>query len=123
MNVITIDVPADLWLSANQRLHWAPKAKRTRELRALGYAHAGSTGPFKVAHVAAFIGYPRNGKADPSNAAPTVKALIDGITDAGVFPDDDSTHLIGPTYLRDPKPPVPGAYRVRLVITSQEIPW
>jgi hypothetical protein len=48
-------------------------------------------------HVAAFIGYPRNGKADPANAAPTVKALIDGMVDAGVWPDDDSTYVIGPT--------------------------
>lgn len=79
--------------------------------------------PVGTAHVAAFIGYLRKGTADPSNAAPTVKALIDGLTDAGLWPDDDSTHVIGPTYLRDPKSPTPGHYTVRLVLTSQEVPW
>ncbi|WP_107768484.1 hypothetical protein [Nocardioides terrigena] len=118
-------IPAAYWLSANQRLHWAPKAKRTAWLREVGKqaAELHNVGPFDVTHVAAFIGYTKNGTADPSNATPTVKALIDGMTDAGVWPDDDSTHVIGPTFLRDPKSKVPDHYTVRLVITSQEIPW
>lgn len=125
MTTLTFTIPADWWLSANQRLHWAPKSERTRALRFLGRANANTQQipTFDVTHVAAFIGYPRNGKADPANAAPTVKALIDGMVDAGVWPDDDSTHVIGPTYLRDPKSPTPGHYTVRLVLTPQEVPW
>lgn len=125
MAEVTFTIPADMWLSANQRLHWAPKAKRTAYLRALGKHGAGLAWmpAFDVTHVAAFIGYLRNGTADPANAAPTIKALVDGMTDAGVWPDDDSTHVIGPTYLRDPKSPTPGHYTVRLVLTPQEIPW
>lgn len=123
MTTIAIDVPKSLWLSLNDRTHWAEKARRTRALRCLGYSHGGSVGRQGISHVAAFIAYPRNGKADPSNAASTVKALVDGLVDAGVFADDDSTQLIGPTYLRDPSTGQPGLYRVRLVITSQEIPW
>lgn len=122
---LTFTIPADLWLSANQRMHWAPKAERIRALRAHGRYAAQDAGhpTHDVTHVAAFIGYLRNGKADPANAAPTVKALIDGMVDAGVWPDDDSTHVIGPTYLRDPKSPTPGHYTVRLVLTPQEVPW
>lgn len=125
MTELTFTIPADMWLSANQRLHWAPKAARTRWLRtyAIGRTRQVGVEPFDVVHVAAFIGYMRNGTADPANAAPTVKALIDGMTDAGVWADDDSTHVIGPTYLRDPKSPTPGHYTVRLVLTPQEIPW
>lgn len=127
MTTLTFAIPADQWLTANDRLHWAPKAKRTAHLRNLGFLVATRNGmydaQFDVTHVAAFIGYLRNGKADPANAAPTVKALIDGLTDAGVWPDDDSTHVIGPTYLRDPKSPTPGHYTVRLVLTNQTIPW
>lgn len=121
---VTFTIPADLWLSHNQRLHWADKAKRTKALREMGWATArrDKVPAHDVTHVAAFIGYPRNGKADPANAA-VVKPLIDGMTDAGVWPDDDSTHVIGPTYLRDPKSPTPGHYTVRLVLTSQEVPW
>lgn len=125
MTELTFTIPADWWLSANDRMHWAPKAKRTAWLRAEGkraavYEAVPEQG---ATHVAAFIGYLRNGRTDPANAAPTVKALIDGMTDAGVWPDDDSTHVIGPTYLRDPKSPTPGHYTVRLVLTEQEVPW
>ena len=124
MTTLTFTIPPDLWLSANQRMHWAPKAKRTKWLRVLGRANANTQQipPLGPCHVAAFIGYPSNRKADPANAAPTVKALIDGLVDAGVWPDDDSTHVIGPTYLRDPKT-ADGTYSVRLVLTPQDIPW
>lgn len=130
MNTITFTIPANLWLSANDRRHWADKAKRTRDLRSLGYAGSvfnTSPGydvfPFGTTHVAAFIGYPRNGKADPANAAPTVKALIDGMVDAGVWPDDDSTYVIGPTYLRDKASGQAGVHTVRLVLAAQDVPW
>jgi crossover junction endodeoxyribonuclease RusA len=120
-NSVTFAIPADLWMSANDRMHWAEKARRTRQLRALTnwerLPRLGTT------HVAAFIGYPRNGKADPANAAPTVKALIDGMVDAGVWPDDDSTYVIGPTYLRDKASGQAGVHTVRLVLTAQDIPW
>ena len=124
MTTLTFTIPPDLWLSANDRMHWAPKAKATAALRSMGTmtAYREKVRDLGPTHVAAFIGYLRNGRADPSNAAPTVKALIDGMTDAGVWPDDDSTHVIGPTYLRDPKT-TNGAYSVRLVLTEQEVPW
>lgn len=122
---LAFTIPKSWWISANHRTHWAVKARATRDLRQLGATTVRKYGfePVGTVHVAAFIGYLTGGKADPSNAAPTVKALIDGCTDAGLWPDDDSTHVIGPTYLRDPKSPTPGHYTVRLVLTSQEVPW
>ena len=116
---LTFTIPRSWWLTANQRLHWADKARRVRTIRRLAYASSVDLGlePFGPTHVGAYIGYLTAGRADPSNAAPTVKALIDGMTDAGIWPDDDSTHVIGPTYLRDPKSPTPGAYTVRLTLT------
>lgn len=122
MSTLHFDIPDAWWLSANDRRHWADKAKRTRALRELGQIMARNLGPRGITHVAAFIGYPRAGRADPANAAPTVKALIDGMVDAGVWPDDDSVHVIGPTFLRDDKSP-PGTHAVRLVLTPQDIPW
>ena len=44
------------------------------------------------------------------------------MVDAGVWPDDDSTHVIGPTYLRGDKSTW-GAHAIRLVLTEQDIPW
>lgn len=125
MTTLTYTIPSNLWLSLNDRRHWAPSARATAALRILGRAvaareHVGTPGP---CHVAAFIGYPTVGRADPSNAAPTVKALIDGITDAGVWPDDDHTYVIGPTYLRDPATRKRGIHTVRLVLTPQDVLW
>lgn len=54
--------------------------------------------------------------------ARTGRILADGMVDAGVWPDDDSTHVLGPTYMRDPKTD-DGNHRVRLVLASQEVPW
>lgn len=125
MTELTFTIPDNLWLSANDRRHWADKAKRTRGLRDMAQVEVRANWKIlhlSTSHVAAFIGYPRNGKADPANAAPTVKALIDGLVDAGVWPDDDSTHVIGPTYLRGDKSAT-GVHTVRFVITPQEVPW
>lgn len=121
---LNVVIRNEFWMSANDRMHWAQKAKRTRVLRQYGCVTGtrADTPTLGTSHVAAFIGYPRNGKADPANAAPTVKALIDGLVDAGVWPDDDSTYVLGPTYLRGEKCPA-GQHTVRFVITSQEIPF
>lgn len=116
---LTFTIPNDLWLSANQRLHWRPKAERTSWLRdfAATRAEFGPHGRYtRPVHVTAHIGYPTNGRADPANAAPTVKALIDGLVDAGVFIDDDHTHLIGPDYRRDTVKAPRGLHTVRLEI-------
>lgn len=117
---ITIDVPERLWMSANDRMHWAQKAKRTKALRAIAFGQARKFQPMRVAHCAAFVAYPRAGRADPANSSPVVKALIDGCVDAALIPDDDHHHLIGPDYRRDPNTGVRGLHRVRLVFTDQE---
>ena len=111
---IDLDVPAALWLTANGREHWREKARRTKALRAL--AHARCTprttrygGPVNVT---AIISYPTARKADPSNAAPTVKALLDGIVDAGVLGDDDHRHVPRVSFERGPDTKTRGLYRV-----------
>jgi len=120
---LIIDVPSSEWLSANGRTHWAEKARRTRALRtrAAFTARNQHIQPVHVAHVTAHIQYPTTGRADPGNASTTVKALIDGLTDAGVWEDDDHLHVIGPDYRRDTGRSQKGWHRVRLVITEQEV--
>lgn len=124
-STLTLDIPSALWLTSNQRLHWAAKAKRTRAIRHLAAvrARAEKLPRFEVAHVTAYIGYPTNAKADPGNAAPTVKAVLDGLTDAGIWPDDNHEHVVGPDYRRDTKTGRLGMHRVRLVLIDQEVPW
>ena len=122
---LVIDVPSSEWLSANGRTHWAEKARRTRALRtrAAFTARNQHIQPVSIAHVTAHIQYPTTGRADPGNASTTVKALIDGLTDAGVWEDDDHRHLIGPDYRRDTGKAQKGWHRVRLVIVEQEVPF
>ena len=123
---IEFDIPESQWLTANQRLHWAEKARRTRFLRTLARLEARrqhllpSVGPVWVV---AEIQYPGTGRADPANANPTVKALIDGLTDAGIWPDDDSKHLIGPDFRRKPGRAPKGMHRITLHITDQYVPF
>lgn len=122
---ITLDIPAAWWMSSNQRLHWARRAERTGWVRQMFMIAARNAAlpRMEQVHVAAEIGYPRAVKADPANAAPTVKAALDGLTDAGVWPDDDSEHVVAVTYLRSPKTGQAGLHRVRLILTDQTVPW
>lgn len=118
---LILTIPRAWWWSANARLHWAEKARRTRHVRiaaAWEARRAGITGHRRVT-VAAHIGYPRAGRADPSNAAPVVKAALDGLTDAGVWPDDDSEHVVSVAYRRDVPSGHAGEWRLRLVITEE----
>ena len=106
-HVFTIRVHKALWLTANQRLHWSTRMRRTRMLRAYAASEArihGLAGSrLGPSIVTAMIGYPTKGRADPTNAEPTVKAIIDGLVDARVWDDDDHTHLPLVAFARDPQ--------------------
>ncbi len=120
IHTIAIDVPAAAWQTSNQRLHWAVKARRTATVRMLARHAARGLPVVEHCRVTAAIGYPTASRADPSNAAPTVKACLDGITDAGGWADDDSEHVIAVTYTRGPETRRRGMYRV--VIQIEEVP-
>lgn len=122
---LTLIIPDAWWLSSNQRLHWADKAKRTRNIRAYTALKARNdhVPTYETAHVTAWIEYPTNGRADVANSAPTVKAAIDGLVDAGVLPDDDTRHLLGPDFRRTPGRAPKHTHTIRLVITNQEAPF
>ena len=119
-DTITLTIPASEWLSSNGRYHWAQKARRTRSIRTrafmLGLAalRAGNvTANTGKTHVHVLVGYPTARKADPPNSYPSVKAAIDGLVDAGIFPDDNSEHVsLG--FDRDPEKSALGTYRLTL---------
>lgn len=120
IHTISVDVHATYWLTSNQRHHWAVKARRTATVRMLARHAARGLPVVERCRVTAAIGYPTASKADPSNAAPTVKACLDGLTDAGVWPDDDSRHVLAVTYVRGPETRRRGMYHV--VIQIEEVP-
>ena len=88
-------------LSANDKMHWAARSRLTKQLRQWGYllgregegvARLGLT----HARVEMEFAYPDRRRRDRSNLAPTVKALMDGLIDAGLLPDDADRFLDGP---------------------------
>ncbi|WP_370246924.1 hypothetical protein [Nocardioides sp.] len=118
-----IPIPKRLWFSMNDRLYWADRHRRTRALRELGGWHARAAGLggalLGPTAVTARISYPTNTRADPTNASPVIKALVDGAVDVGVWIDDDDKHVVNQSFVRGPKTGTPGIYAVRLDLT----PW
>lgn len=92
---MTFPVPAEL-ISANKRYHWAVKARLTRKWRGIGYQLARSFTPQTRAHVKVEFDWPDKRRRDPANYHPTLKALVDGMVDAGFLPDDNDRYLDGP---------------------------
>ena len=109
------DVPAHLWATSNHRLHWREKARRVAALRQIA-THRGRAIPAvqPPVHVVAVIGYPTARRADPPNAEPTVKAIIDGLVTARVLPDDDGRVIRRLSFERDQRRSERGTYRVTI---------
>lgn len=93
-------VPANgrLWINANSRAHWRVRAKITASWR--GYAELLATAagipPMTKGLVVCELIFADRRRRDPANWHPTAKACLDGLVDAGVFPDDDHKHVTGP---------------------------
>lgn len=117
-----INIPRSAWWSANDRLHWAVKAERTRFVRQLAKsaAIAAGTGPQNAVELTIEVHYPTNRAADPHNVASTViKAAIDGaLVDSGILPDDNSEHLLSTKIIRGPKTGEKRQYALTLHITQ-----
>lgn len=87
--------PAPL-LNMNDRHHWAPRARWTKEWRYVTTTHTsvmlGRTrrAPVGAVIVQLYLPVKNSRRRDPHNFTPTLKACVDGIVDAGVIPDDNS---------------------------------
>ena len=101
MTTITIALLPRETLNANQRMHWAAKARLTASLRAratIAWRQAGSP-QMSRARLIVDLGYPDRRKRDAHNLMATVKPLLDGMVSPGmrgILDDDDDAHLEGP---------------------------
>lgn len=88
------------YLSMNDRDHWSVKARKIKAWRAVAAAHARQIVGFcpTPAEVWLTINVADSRRRDPHNYYPTVKAVIDGMVDAGCWPDDS------PEYVRTLEP-------------------
>jgi hypothetical protein len=95
---LSIVFPApDVRLSMNDRTHWARKARITKEWRQAAFTWSlnavshGLTRPQPPSRVkVVFEVKDPWRRRDPHNLAPTVKAIVDGMVDAHIWPDDSS---------------------------------
>ena len=104
--VITFERP-EKWLNANDRRHWATRARSVRNWRRCAEMYARQadvanriTGPSTVAIALTFA---TRRTRDAHNWGPTLKACIDGLVDAGAWPDDctDWVRTLEPELLVD----------------------
>lgn len=92
---LTFRVERKIILNANVSRHKFDKSNRAKKLRALGQ-HIGQQ--YKDIKFSKFtididIFPPTRRRFDPPNLSPSTKHIIDGLTDAGLWDDDDWTHL------------------------------
>ena len=119
---LTFDIHRNDWLPQNQRLHWASKAKRTHNLKWAAYTAVANRliffdlKPLETCKITAVIRTLTAGRFDAENAAPTVKALIDGLVSAGLLPDDNSKHVRSTTYQHVGRTTRPCHYQVTLLL-------
>lgn len=94
MNAITFHPPCQL-MSMNSRDHWARKAHQTRLWRQrAGWAAIqfhGRSEHFPPCIVIVTLPVKGNRARDPHNYFATVKPIIDGLVDAGCWPNDTPT--------------------------------
>lgn len=123
--MIVLDLSRDLWWTSNDlvKMHRMAAAKKTAAVRALAAAVARQSGqdPMERCRLVVTASIPTAGRFDPANIAGTVsKHAIDGFTDAGLWVDDDSEHILAVTFQRGPKTSVKGTYR--LTFEFEEVP-
>lgn len=115
--IIDFTVPRKLVLNSNQRLHYRQHAARAALLRKMG-EDAGNRIPdrFTRFKVTAIVYPPTRRRIDPANLWPTVKPLVDGLTDAALWPDDDFEHLIELSFRYGGLSEIKDAFRVELAV-------
>ncbi|MGV9383578.1 hypothetical protein ACWDRB_47730 [Nonomuraea sp. NPDC003707] len=94
-----LEMPAGMeLLNSNHRYHWRKENRIKKPLRetACWLARAARIPAMQRARMVAVYEPPDRRRRDPANLYPSWKAVVDGVVDAGVLPDDDSKHLDGP---------------------------
>lgn len=99
--VVTFPAPGPL-MSLNDRTHWAARARTTKAWRRTAARAAWRIRPPRHqprSTVAVELPVRDRRRRDPHNYTPTLKAIVDGLVDAGLWPDDtpDHVHTLEPT--------------------------
>jgi crossover junction endodeoxyribonuclease RusA len=93
---LTLVRPGPL-LNMNDRGHWRTKAANVKVWRTAAFYATKAAGIPRLGRTLVKVTLPirtPNTRRDPSNWYPTIKVLVDGITDAGVWPDDHAGWVV-----------------------------
>ncbi len=109
------------WINSNQRLFWMERSRRTKDWREMtrDKALALHIPHLPGGRVICELRFSDNRRRDPANWAPTAKACIDGLVDAGVFVDDSHKYVVGPD-MRIGQPVVGAMVGLQLFIHAWE---
>lgn len=102
---IEIDRLGKDWLTANQRIHHFAKARLSRNWRDIAAWRCRDIDAqfTNGARVVCELRFAIRRTRDPANWAPTAKAVVDGLVDAGLFPDDSDKYVTGPDMRLGPR--------------------
>ena len=103
-------------ITANQRLHWRAKARLTKEVRTLAAHRASGVYPMGKCRVTLTWIVTTSHRRDADNVVPTLKAMCDGLVDAGVVTDDtpDLMEKLMPVIVKVPKDQGPARMELRV---------
>jgi len=118
-----LELPFTTPLSLNDRMHWRVKAGKTKPWRAKTKEAAQAAGIPACKRITVELFYvPLDDRArDPLNLVPCVKAVEDGLVDAGVIVDDSSRYHTSVMPQITPKGPLrPNRNRFWVIVTAHQ---
>lgn len=110
----------DAWINQNDRQHHMVKARLTKAWRnAAAWAAKDARLPRfdRRVRITAHVHKLHGRQYDATNWAPTAKAAVDGLRDAGVLVDDSNKYVVGP----DMRAGERATGRAYLTLTIEEI--
>lgn len=83
-------------ISQNGRLHWTQRAGLTRVWRMAAFVAARNAGVSDLAPCSVVVTFTSHvhRRRDANQLAPTTKAIVDGLVDAKVWPDDTTEWVV-----------------------------
>lgn len=92
--IILFEIDRKKLLNSNMNLHHRAKALRIKKLREYAFEKGSQyNNRFNHFDITVKVYAPTKRRLDSHNLQPTVKALIDGLTDSELWEDDDFKHL------------------------------
>jgi crossover junction endodeoxyribonuclease RusA len=116
----TLELPFETPLSLNDRAPWPVRQKQVRAWRDAAHrlARAHRIPPCERVRIQLCYVPRDDRRRDPLNLVASLKAVEDGIVDAGVIPDDNSAHHESVMPVITAKgPPRPGRNRLWVTVT------